>query len=424
MGGILDFAKYAIPGYGQVALALDAAQGIMNYISTEKTNEANEDMVRQTNQANREIAQINNQANSDLWFQQADYNSPKNQISRLQEAGFSPIAALGSSGFNSSMTPNPNQQVGNPMIANRRDAPLFDMQLGQNIVGSVQADAYSKKMLADAHMTDIQAGQEEERLKSYIHWLKKQGEISDKEADLKEYDLMKKQQTYNADVVKVESEAYRANEEAQKAKFDRMRSEFEYDLRQKYGESEVKKQLAILDSQKKEIDSLSQYYREKGYSERSIRAQIAAYINNIDADTELKRQLHDYNEEANPERLKVERREGQQGFLGMVFDSAHFMDMLYNDLYESNFSVEEAREQLNLLKEHVKFARKQNMYYDADKIEGYIKDLQMGIRTAKSGRLDDARVQDLQRQRKKRTSRTFYDRDNRYNGRVVEDRYY
>lgn len=424
MGNILN---YLIPGVGQYALLADLAENVFNYASVESTNESNEYNVEQTNKANREIAQINNAANRDLWMQQAEYNSPANQVRRLGEAGFSPIAALGTSGFNSSMTPNPNQQVGNPMIANHREAPQIG-GFSESLLGSVQTDAYAKKMLADAHLTDIRASKEADRLDKEIEWLKQNGLISSHEAGLRELELARKQQTYNDDVNTVHSNSVAASENARKTKLEADRSQFEYDLRQKYGESEVQKQLAILDAQKREIDQRRQYLIQQGYNLEYINRQISAYIDSLNADTELKRQLYNYNEQAYPERLKTERMSGQQSQLQYFFDTAHYLDLCYNALERDNYSVQSARDQLKLLHEQITMARQQNDWYAVQQLEGVANTLYGGIQTAKNGRLLDSKVRDIEssimRANRKRTDRTiFFDKNNKFNGQQIKEYY-
>lgn len=423
MGDIWQPGNY----YDPAALAAQFAEMAINYDSVLKTNESNRQNVESTNEANKYIAQINNAANRDLWLAQAEYNSPKNQVQRMREAGFSPVAALGTSGLNSSMSPNPNQQVGNPMVAPHAEVPQIG-GLADTMLSSTQTDAYAKKMLADARMTDLKADKESDRLSAEIEWMRQNKRLTESEADTRLLDLAKKEQTYNDDVNAIHSASVAASENARKAKFDADRQQFEYNLRQKYGDSEVQKQLAILDAQKREIDQRRQYYIQQGHNLEYINRQISAYIESINADIDLKKQLYDYNEQAYPERLKTERMTGQQSQLQYFFDTAHYLDLCYNALERDNYSVQSARDQLKLLHEQITMARQQNDWYAVQQLEGVANTLYGGIQTAKNGRLLDSKVRDIEssimRANRKRTDRIMYfDKNNKFNGQQIKEYY-
>lgn len=89
---------------------------IGNIISTSMANRANRENVQSQNDVNAQLARERNDLEVKLWREQAEYNSPKAQMSRLQEAGLNPMLAYGSLA-DAKMGPAPD------MVVPRMEAP-------------------------------------------------------------------------------------------------------------------------------------------------------------------------------------------------------------------------------------------------------------------------------------------------------------
>ena len=86
---------------------VSAGAGIWGTI---KTNKANKELAEMNNNAMIQTQNQNYDRNIELWRMQNQYNTPKNQITRLREAGINPILAIG--GISNSSTPiQPGQPV-------------------------------------------------------------------------------------------------------------------------------------------------------------------------------------------------------------------------------------------------------------------------------------------------------------------------
>lgn len=105
---------------------------------TKETNKANKEIAASTNQANKDIAQMNNEFNLNMldkqieynkqayaqqradsvrfWQMQNEYNTPSNQMKRLEDAGINPYMGMGavSSGTASSVQPTQMQGITTP----------------------------------------------------------------------------------------------------------------------------------------------------------------------------------------------------------------------------------------------------------------------------------------------------------------------
>jgi len=85
------------------------------------------------NRTNRQIAQEANQFNLDMWNRQNEYNSPTNQMQRLQTAGLNPDLVYGSGNVSGNVTQNaPRSEVAQVKnVAESLQLPQLMNTLGQ-----------------------------------------------------------------------------------------------------------------------------------------------------------------------------------------------------------------------------------------------------------------------------------------------------
>lgn len=90
-----------------------AASGIMSDAAMRYAADQNLAGVRETNQMNLQIANSNNEAAKQLWREQSEYNTPKNQMQRYLDAGLNPnlMASSGQVGSGNAATPPTLQQA-------------------------------------------------------------------------------------------------------------------------------------------------------------------------------------------------------------------------------------------------------------------------------------------------------------------------
>lgn len=93
-----------------IPLIGNAIQGVTDLVGTALTNKANKDIASEANRFNAEQSQLQYNRTVDLWNMQNEYNTPANQIKRLEEAGLSPYLAYsnGSAGGTASSMSAPS----------------------------------------------------------------------------------------------------------------------------------------------------------------------------------------------------------------------------------------------------------------------------------------------------------------------------
>lgn len=92
----MGFFGSLVNGIAKVASPVSAlVSGFGNLATTSMANRANANAVRETNQANLELAKYNNKWNLEQWNRQNAYNSPAEQVKRLQAAGLNPHLVYG-----------------------------------------------------------------------------------------------------------------------------------------------------------------------------------------------------------------------------------------------------------------------------------------------------------------------------------------
>lgn len=137
-----------------------------NVLMQRETNAANLQAVRETNQANQKLSEYQYQKNLEQWYRENEYQSPKEFIKRLKEAGLSPNLAYGQIS-NASATSPQFQSI--PYQAARAEAPRIQpyLQGGELISRAVQqaSEQFYKKELvkyqaekakADAEKSGVQ----------------------------------------------------------------------------------------------------------------------------------------------------------------------------------------------------------------------------------------------------------------------------
>ena len=132
-----------------------ALSGIFGVSSTNSANSTNLQATRETNEANRKLAEQQNKFNLGMWHLNNEYNSPLNQMRRLQQAGLSGAAAAQSvSGVAAQpvQSANLSNQVTPPPV----QAPDYSF-IGQNFIGIARELAALKKETAEANIAETTA---------------------------------------------------------------------------------------------------------------------------------------------------------------------------------------------------------------------------------------------------------------------------
>lgn len=363
--------------------ALDTAANIWSTSATNATNERN---VERTNAANLAINQSNIEANEDLWRLNAEWNSLQAQRDRAKAAGYSPAALLGSAGFNASTSP---AQVPSPigMQSPHAERPIIGL--------SSVTDAIQK-----AHQIESQQLlNEQQRIDNASRSRRNEAEIRAKgsEADKNEWDNLITESTFNDQIVKAQAEAYEQYERGQKAKAESAVAAVESYITSRYAEDEKKKQLNILDEQLNLIVQEVSNAVKEGKNLDAARSEIFSRVGLNRANARYQNLMADYFDAVFDARVTQEVRDGKRAFYDQLFDSAHYLDQLYNEFEKSNFSVEQARELLNLYKAQRKNAELNNQFYYVHEATNMINVLESGIKTAQHGRFVDASIENMRR---------------------------
>lgn len=112
-----------------ISAAGDLASGVMNMFGQHSAN-----------QANRRLAEYQYEKNLEMWNRQNEYNSPKSQMQRLQDAGLNPNLIYGSSGNTGNASSMP--EYSSPTMTN-------ELSAGLGINQAVQAAMTAARLKSD-----------------------------------------------------------------------------------------------------------------------------------------------------------------------------------------------------------------------------------------------------------------------------------
>lgn len=173
----------------------DLATSIGNYKNQQAANRTNLQIADNANKANLAIAQMNNQAMIDLWREQMAYNSPANQSSLWQQAGFNPISMLGQSGGLAGASPSLSPAHMNPARVEPIDlggGPLG--RLSQNLLALSAAE----KNIKEGHESDVRSKVADSMLPFDVERAGYENRIKSKDADLSENTYLQRLATVDA----------------------------------------------------------------------------------------------------------------------------------------------------------------------------------------------------------------------------------
>jgi len=378
-----DFNAWNDPYLEAGMYGLGIAADVYN---TESTNAANERNVAATNASNELINERNIGANKELWQMNAEWNSLPEQVKRARAAGYSPAALLGSSGFNATTSaasvPSPI-----PMQSFQRER----MHLGESagpLINALKQIAEQRKVNADARNVEINNETQDLANRTKI---RKEGSEADKVQQ--EYDFF--DANWNTAQRKAEAEAYKAYEEGQRAKYEADIARIEDYINNRYAEDEKKNQLKIMDKNLDLLDKEIANAVKQGKNIDASREEIFSRVGLNRVNTRLQQRYLDYYNDVYDYRVNQEKRDGQRAWYDYIFDGAHYMDLKYNDLANSNYSVDNAREMIKILEAQKEKARVDAQFAVADKINTYVQTLTKGIQTANHGRMTDASIESI-----------------------------
>lgn len=379
-------ADYSIGSDPYIQSSIAALDTAANIWSTAATNETNERNVQRTNETNQAINQSNIEANKELWKLNAEYNSLQAQRKRAEEAGYSPAALLGSTGFNSSTSPT---SVPSPiaMQAPHADRPV----VGFGAIGEALQRA--------AVVENQQLLNEQQRIDNKSRERKNNAEIRERGsiADKNEWDSLVTEMTFNDQVVRAQAEAYEAYERGQRAKAEASIAKMEDYISTRYAESEKVKQLNLLDENIRLVQQGVSNAIKEGKNIDAARNEIMSRIRQNNASARQLELYNQYFEDVYDYRVQQEKREGQRAFYDTLFEQMHYLDERYNEFAKSNYSVDEARKMVKLLEEQRQNARLNNQFFYVNQATNMLGVLNQGIRTAQNGRFTDASIESMKR---------------------------
>lgn len=100
----------------------------------------------------------------EYWYQQQEYNSPKNQVARIQEAGLNPDMLYGQSSSGvAGNAPTPAQTINPPTLNPYFLDPMTASNISKNISEIAKNKADAKKSNSDANLAEEQALTEKEK---------------------------------------------------------------------------------------------------------------------------------------------------------------------------------------------------------------------------------------------------------------------
>lgn len=190
--GIDDVAIGAgIAGLGSVI------GGLFGSSSTKNTNKTNLQIARETNATNQQIASAANKLQSDLafqareqsiqdWYREANYNSPKAQMERLQAAGLNPFLNMDKNGNtgNSQSMPQTIQPFTPTTIPAQTGAPMQPLDYS----GMFSGVAQGLQALAMAKKSGVETKRLEATFQSYVDQMASEAETSAANAAVRKID--------------------------------------------------------------------------------------------------------------------------------------------------------------------------------------------------------------------------------------------
>lgn len=141
--------------------------GLSSLIGGERSNQANLQAVRETNKFNAEQAELNRQFQVDMWNRTNEYNSPEQQMQRLQAAGLNPNLVYGGNTVANAATTLPAGDRASAQAVQFRDA------LGPAVNQALQL--YYAKRSQDMEMRKAELGLENQRLQNQAMILRMPG---------------------------------------------------------------------------------------------------------------------------------------------------------------------------------------------------------------------------------------------------------
>lgn len=198
-----------------------------------------------------------NQYNTNMWNMANEYNLPKNQVQRLIEAGINPAAAIDAPQLGAASSPMSSASA--PTMQGYTYQNPF-ANIGNDLVTFTQA----MKNVQEAKNVDLQNKNYEWKLTEEIDLMRKQGMLSQQQADSlkQEYDL--KEMNWDSLVKELQAKAYLTNRQAAIANL-------QHDLLMSYGAA---KEEANLDKICAEAYNLMQDGKYKEAAKELTRANI------------------------------------------------------------------------------------------------------------------------------------------------------
>lgn len=194
---------------GWAKLGVSALSGISNLLSGNKSIDKQIKAQNEENQKNREynlmLAQQQNQWNQEQWERENEYNTPVNQLKRMQEAGLNPDLAYGNGAAQSLSASSPQMTSGAPSSPTDMSALGQKMTLGQamqqslaNELTQAQIDnikANSRKTEAESNLSEIELKFKElsEQLDIDTKILTNNLSAQEQEFAIEQFNLIKKQ---------------------------------------------------------------------------------------------------------------------------------------------------------------------------------------------------------------------------------------
>lgn len=208
----------------------------------------------------KELMKMSNEMNIANWQMENEYNTPKNQIARLREAGINPDLFYGSSSANTLGAEISSAPTGSASMAN----PL-QTDFGQSTLQGMMVDAHIKNLESQTRKNNADAGYVEEQ----TPWVSKQ---------------IQSTLNLNAENTKVLNEQVeKIRSENELLKWQSLISKNEYQIRDALKDSEISKSLAENKLSEKQssviMDNFASLYTAQ------IRLAVAqAYASYVNAD--------------------------------------------------------------------------------------------------------------------------------------------
>lgn len=203
-----------------VPLVAGGVSAIGNMISQHETNRTNVALARETNALSERMHDQDLAFNREMWEKQVSYNDPSNLRKLLSDAGYNPAALVagGQSALGSAPSASPAAGVPSlttPRIENPVSVASTIAMQGLNSM----ADALNKSEEAKGKQIDNEF--KAEQLLATINQLQKSGQLSAAQAEQIRQQIAFMDATWNARTREIEQNAYKLNQDAEKAKADK-----------------------------------------------------------------------------------------------------------------------------------------------------------------------------------------------------------